>query len=612
MNKIDARNYTLNELLEKQKYYIDDYQREYRWEKRQIEELLSDLWLKFSEFYEEGTPYSNVKNYGAYFLGSILISFKDNEKFIVDGQQRLTSLSLLIIYFRNFFNSIKFNPEAEKLSSLIYSDDYGNKSFNIQVDDRELCMESLFNNNWSEYIPQIENISAINMIERYKNIEDFFLSVGLNELNAFHFIYWLKFNVYLVKITTSSDDDAYTIFETMNDRGLNLDSTEMLKGYLIANLPVDKRNKCNDLWKKQIASLKELSKEEDSTFFKNWLRAKYAITSRTKNISVSGYTSEDFERIGNAYHKWVKEKRVDIGLIKDADFLKFIEQDFLKFSELNLKIKNLESSLDKDFVEIYCNDSQGFTLQTMLIFATINMNDNDATINQKIKIISKFIDIFIARYIVNSKVLGYSGVVYKIFNYVKIIRENSNSLENLKNCLKNILEGLDFDLSGILDLKLNKQNKNKIHYIIARITNYLDISIGNTTIIDSYLNYSEGKSFEVEHIIPDKRSYYGDDFLSDDDFQNTRSKIGNLSLLQNGTNQSIGNSSFDKKKVVYKGNNILLRSLCEETYINNPNFINFIKRENLNIKPYSTFSKNEVDERTDFYYEIAKKIWDPN
>lgn len=68
-----------------------------------------------------------------------------------------------------------------------------------------------------------------------------------------YFIDWLLRHVHLVEITAYSDEDAYTIFETMNDRGLSLTQTEMLKGYLLANISdPTKRAQANDQWRARI------------------------------------------------------------------------------------------------------------------------------------------------------------------------------------------------------------------------------------------------------------------------------------------------------------------------------------------------------------------------
>ena len=79
------------------KYAIDFYQREYAWQERQVRELIDDLTGKFLDSYESGHSRHEVGGYGHYFLGSIVISHKRGQRFVVDGQQRLTTLTLLLI-----------------------------------------------------------------------------------------------------------------------------------------------------------------------------------------------------------------------------------------------------------------------------------------------------------------------------------------------------------------------------------------------------------------------------------------------------------------------------------------------------------------------------------
>jgi uncharacterized protein with ParB-like and HNH nuclease domain len=95
MKKIEGSPTTLRKLLTGVKYTVHYYQREYRWGKKQMEELLEDLTSEFLEFYDESHPRKAVQDYGHYFLGSIVLTEKDRA--IIDGQQRLTSLTLLLI-----------------------------------------------------------------------------------------------------------------------------------------------------------------------------------------------------------------------------------------------------------------------------------------------------------------------------------------------------------------------------------------------------------------------------------------------------------------------------------------------------------------------------------
>ena len=84
------RNRTIRELLSAKRYSIDYYQREYKWETKQISELIDDLTNKFSKAFDPRHERSAVEKYGHYFLGSIILSDKEGEKLIIDGQQRLT------------------------------------------------------------------------------------------------------------------------------------------------------------------------------------------------------------------------------------------------------------------------------------------------------------------------------------------------------------------------------------------------------------------------------------------------------------------------------------------------------------------------------------------
>ncbi len=97
MREILGKAQTVRELLKGVKYSIDYYQREYKWQDKQIRELVDDLTGKFLEEYDPSHARTKIADYPHYFLGSIIISKKESASYIVDGQQRLTSLSLLLI-----------------------------------------------------------------------------------------------------------------------------------------------------------------------------------------------------------------------------------------------------------------------------------------------------------------------------------------------------------------------------------------------------------------------------------------------------------------------------------------------------------------------------------
>src|ERR1051325_848362 len=128
MNEIRGVAKHIRSLLSGAKYAIDYYQREYRWETKQISELIEDLTAKFQESYEPSHERIAVEGYGHYFLGSIIISDRDGKKFIIDGQQRLTSLTLLLIFIHRNLSDAE---QKGQLAELIFSQKFGKKSFNL-------------------------------------------------------------------------------------------------------------------------------------------------------------------------------------------------------------------------------------------------------------------------------------------------------------------------------------------------------------------------------------------------------------------------------------------------------------------------------------------------
>src|SRR5690606_30592450 len=137
---------------------------------------------------------------------------------------------------------------------------------------------------------------------------------------------WLLSHVLMARIDTNDSSEANFIFETMNDRGLNLDNTDKLKALLLSEMKdATKRADGNAKWKRIIQELKQLGgRNSDSDFFKAWLRAKYTVTIRS---SVLGAKNQDFETVGTEFHKWVRDHLKEMGLHNTDDFQRVIEEE---------------------------------------------------------------------------------------------------------------------------------------------------------------------------------------------------------------------------------------------------------------------------------------------
>jgi uncharacterized protein with ParB-like and HNH nuclease domain len=602
INKIDAQAKSVSDLLSNKKYAIDYYQREYKWETKQITELLEDLETKFLDNYEEGHSRIEIERYRHYFLGSIIVSNRDGKKFIIDGQQRLTSLTLLLIYLHNLQQG---RTEKVDVGNLIFSEKFGKKSFNIDVDERVECLEALYNNqpfNANGNPESVHNIAA-----RYDDIVGNFPE-ALKKDALPYFIDWLKENVDLVEITTYSDDEAYTIFETMNDRGLSLSPTDMLKGFLLANITsVDERAKANDLWKNRLLELSKLGKEEDADFFKAWLRAKYAESIRERK---KGATNKDFDIIGTTYHKWIHDESKRISLRYSTDFRDFVMIHFKSFSGHYTRIRQAARELTSGLEYIFYNAHNNFTLQYPLMLAPLRSGDDLETANRKIRLVAGYLDIFIIRRAVNFRTLDYSSIVYTMFNLMKEIRELN--VPSLVEVLKARVAMMEESFEGMSRFYINLWSKRYIQHILARVTRHIEEQSGVESSFVTYVSRDIKKPFEIEHIWADKYERHTDEFATEQEFAEYRNRIGGLLLLPRGFNQSFGDKPYDEKLEAYFGQNLLAKSLNEQCYRNNPSFLAYVYSSGLPFRPHQTFRKADLDARQELYRLICEEIWSPS
>ena len=411
---IDGHARTVRELLDKAKYAIDFYQREYAWQERQVRELIDDLTGKFLDSYESGHSRHEVEGYGHYFLGSIVISHKRGQRFVVDGQQRLTTLTLLLIHLHHLQDD---RDERVDVQTLVYSEKFGRKSFNLDVPDRIEVMQRLMDGETID--PNGTSESVRNIAARYANIADHLPEEATGVALPF-FIDWLLENVHLIEIEAYSDEDAYTIFETMNDRGLSLSLPEMLKGYLLANVRhEDDQRKVNTTWKQHMQALKELGDDEDVDFFKNWLRARHAETIRPGQ---KGAENKDFERIGTEFHRWVRDQKEHLGLGDSDSFVRFVSRDLDFYARKALVIGGAARTLTAGWESVHYNEDRGFTLQIQALLAPLSPDDGPEEFHRKVALVADFLDIWLARRVWNFRTISYSSVKYTLFILTKELR----------------------------------------------------------------------------------------------------------------------------------------------------------------------------------------------
>ncbi len=603
-HKIDADDRNVFDVLNERKYTVDYFQREYSWEQKHIDQLVTDLTSTFLDVYTEGDPRASVEHYNNYYLGPFVVSSKDGMKSIIDGQQRLTSLTLLLIFLNNLQKEL---GGKESIEPLVFSEKYGQKSFNIQVEERKKCLEKLFLEGCYEVQPD-DDESTVNMVRRYDDIGEAFPEEIKG--NAFpYFLDWLKYNVILVEITAYSDDNAYTIFESMNDRGLNLTSTEMLKGYILSRFKEAKdREKANRFWKESIQSLHRHTKEEDQKFFQAWLRSQYADTIRQGK---AGSSNEDFEKIGTRFHSWFRDNLAKMGLKADSpgEFRTLVHDEMKFYLRAYLDILDAQKEEKPGWEQVFyhCNwgiaDSLGFPL----MLAPLKSTDSPDVTRQKINEVAHFMETFAVRRSINFRKFGASSIRYTMYSLVKELR--GKDLHSLGALLKAKLAEMPEKWDGIAEFRLHGMNRYFVKFLLSRITGFIEQQSGASTNFSTYFVSPGTKPYEVEHIWANKFDEHRDEFEQQHEFDNYRNRIGDLVLLPQGTNQSYGAMTYGEKVEHYLKENMLVKSLHPKAYENNPNFVGMANNLGLKFNAHKAFTKADINDRQTLIQNICEAIW---
>ncbi len=601
MKKIEGSPKTLKQLLLNTKYTIHYYQREYRWQRKHIEELIDDLVTEFLTYYKDGDSRQDVDDYGAYFMGSIVLAGRENA--IIDGQQRLSSLTLLLIYLHNRLKAS--NLHEESVEGMIFSQSHGIKSFNIFIEDRMDCMSALYNG--TEFEINGNNESVVNIYNRYNEIAEIFPE-EISDNMLLHFCDWLMEKVFFIEIVATTEQDAHKIFVSMNDRGLSLTSTEMLKGYILSEIKDDvQRERLNTLWKNKVEQLKKNDDKGDETFIKAWLRAQYAESIRENK---AGAVNKDFDIIGGPFHKWVRDEKEKLGLNHATDFENFIK-NFGKYADVYLLIKNAESKYDEKFRYIYYNAQLNFTFQAQMLLAPIMAEDSIEIISSKINLVARFIDLFIVYRVANYKSVDYSTIKNYVFMVTKEIRRST--VDKLKSKLLNLINEYQYQATQeqLKQLGLNNYTKKYIKHMLARITSLIE---DKTDVENNYVSYVDmncKNPYEIEHIITDHYEWFTTEYTDQEDFKRWRNKLGGLLLLHKSINASLKDALYTTKLIKYCSNegNIYTESLGELAYQNNPRFKKFVSENHLPFEPYSEFGKSEIEKRTQLFIRLFELIW---
>ncbi|MEW7850083.1 DUF262 domain-containing HNH endonuclease family protein [Massilia aurea] len=259
--KITPTTLTLQQFFSvgNEQFLIPPYQRRYAWGQRQQRELFDDLRLLASG--------------DTHLLGTVLFLSEThrpgiNQLELVDGQQRVTTITILMRVLARRFEHEKKEKTAQKIAELLQCEG---------VDEQVMPKLQLGDLDHSDYVRIMDGGDISETQNGYLSgaYQNFTLWVGqlsVDDLNAF--FHKLMNSASIIRLDVGAAKDAYKLFETINNRGLRLKPTDIIKNFLLghaSSLPAGTLDKVKDDWRKLTVLLDGLDSDD---FFRQWLGGK--------------------------------------------------------------------------------------------------------------------------------------------------------------------------------------------------------------------------------------------------------------------------------------------------------------------------------------------------
>lgn len=485
-------------------YEIPRYQRPYSWEPEHAEQLVQDIY----DSYEKNDP--------EYFMGSIVCVKKGNDAFeVVDGQQRLTTLTLIISQLSELIEKTKI------LERIMPTDDFGvsgEPRLIVRSEESELYEQVILKGK-KEYIPTNPTKTQTLFIDNHKAIGGFLSEKNENELIGV--AKFLMKKVFLVFITTDTFESSYRLFNVLNNRGLPLNDSDLLKNFLFESAKnKNEKDKINNAWK-NIESL--ISVEKIDSFLGVYKLSKKTNTQREVKKDINSFSDEL-----NSYYGG---NVIDLmnSIKQSAESYKIIINNEFENKNVRRSIASLS------------NFSKAEWCFPIVAYQNRIKNKHDLSwddfhdfviLLEKVYMHGQFIGLNKAK----REQVCYSAV--KSINTGKTKKEIESMISDSSSNEK-FIKSLDNDL-----YKHNSSLRKKL-------TRATLLRIDQELSDDSVLKIYTG-SVTIEHVLPQKLSGdYWEKKYTSDDHREWINKVGNLTLLSSSMNSSAKNYSFYEKKKVY-------------------------------------------------------------
>ena len=544
-------------LTNKTKIAVPFFQRSYSWKKSEQTQFIDDLLRVHNE---------KIKNY---FIGTIFFKeSEDNPSFVIDGQQRITTATILIIVIRDIlvelndsrFSTIenKFildeNLISQELEFKLYLNDINQQFFQDNLQTRSNASDRI------SYLKSTKKISDSNKLLcdcyflYHKKLTSIISKQNKDDkiISLLKILTTLTDNFQALTISVTDESEAFTIFETLNDRGLDLTIADLLKNYLFSIIYSPTNESSSRILVSQWDAMVERLGKSIGGFFKHYWNSKNKPISEKEIFRVLKNKITTKQQVNNFLKEIIEEAEVYYYLLNP-------EHSYWN----NLDVENLLSEISI----LGIRQCLPILLSTKLCFS-----ESEFVQSLKSCVGLSFRYSTVCNLHNNKLESMYSNVANEIRN--GSIKTNSK----IRNEFKKIdpKDSIYDESFRALTFKNNKTPR----YILKKINDLLD---AGKEIVSS-------NNITLEHIIPEKpvadyKKYFKSNSIN---FKDVVFKLYNMTILGNEYNRKASSEMFNKKIIMYKKSKLPI---------------------NKKIKNYKHWTKSEIQDWSDFILSESKSVW---
>ena len=541
------------------KFIIPVYQRNYDWKKENCKRLMDDLIALETE------------NKETHFFGSIVVKPGDYSQdiIVIDGQQRLTTTSLLMLAMKNWMRDNKIDGERINPSNI--NDQFLEDSFSRDTDKFKLksnprdyvAYKKLFGD--EKFYVRNSNITA-NYDYFYSRLEE--LPINLDQL----LVSIQKLQVMVVNLN-SPNDDPQLIFESLNSTGVDLTDADKIRNYLLMN---EKQEFQVSYFENYWEPIEERTHFQLSSFFRDYLTVR---NKKYPNIS------KVYETFTTFFVDNGQEKKV---FFDELSNYSYAYKQILESSTNNNKINEILKRF---------NELQVTVIRPFLMAVLHEYNQDRLTDSDVVGIFSIFESYIARRMITKLPSNALNKIIATLFRDMKnIMNKEENRNISVTDCINYLLMSktntakLPTNDEVMESIKVNDfYNTNTAFrtYFFERLENY-----GHVEALQIFSGI-KNQEYSIEHIMPQKLSRQWIQDLGED-YKRVHTtylnSLGNLTIT--GYNSKYSNKSFDEKQNMEKG-------------FKQSHFVNLNKIP----AKASNWGEEEINTRTDELIEVALKAW---